>query len=130
MSVPVVRDGRDGLLRGASCTHFGDPGDTEDNGIGSWGFNYRARPDFPGISLPIPFIKKYGLKQYQPVKVYNPQNGRVVYCFLIDKGPSASLKRDADLLIKPWHDLGFDSGMDDPGVVTLDLRIPYLFPAV
>lgn len=129
MGVPVVRDGRDGVLRVAHVSHFGDPGDTTDNGIGAWGFNYRARPDFPGIALPIPFVKQYSLAQYQPVKVYNPVNQRVIYCFLIDKGPKASLNRDADLLIGPWQFLGFDLGPDDPGVVTLDLRIPNLFPA-
>jgi hypothetical protein len=130
VSVPVLREGRAGVLRGAQCTHFGDPSDGEDGGVGAWGFEYRALyPDFPGIALPIPFVARYRLKQYQPVKVYNPANHRVVWCFLIDKGPSAALGRDADLLFKPWLDLGFGTGEDDPGVVTLDLRIPYLFPA-
>src|SRR5436190_2013865 len=80
----------------AKVTHFGDPSDKEDSGIGAWGFDYRARLDFPGISLPIPTVRKLGLKQFHPVKVYHPADHKLLYCFLIDKGPSINLHRDAD----------------------------------
>ena len=124
MAVTITRQFDDVVFRGAKVSHFGDPNDTEDNGLGAWGFEYIRRPDFPGIALPIPVIDKYNLSQYHPVKVYNPANNRVVFCFLIDKGPAVRTGRHADLLIGPWKALGFPAyGADDPGEALLDFRI-------
>jgi hypothetical protein len=65
-----IKDGRDRVFRGATASHFGDPSDTTDNGVGWQGFPYRTTKTaeaFPGVALPAMVIQEFSLRQFHPV---------------------------------------------------------------
>lgn len=95
MDLPILTENNGTLIGSGRISEFGDASDTEDNGLGAWGFHTRENPLAPYCSLPIPYVIRYQLKPGQQVTVEYAE--RQVVCFLADKGPSASLGRLIDV---------------------------------
>lgn len=101
------------LLAGVTATRFGGADDTEDNGVGVFGFDVRTWGEsIPGVALPFrssvfPDSPIPKLVPFQPVRVHSPATGKTVVCVLVDLGPSVKGKA-LDLTNAAVRALGLD----------------------
>jgi hypothetical protein len=87
-----------------TVTQFGGPGDKEDSGNTASGHSTKQHPDVPYCALPIPVVKRYGLKWGAPIIF---QHGEVkVTAILWDLGPSTYLRRVGDVAPNVMRALG------------------------
>ena len=119
-------DGDDILVRGGTATYFGDSADTQDNGVGAWGWQTRKHPGYLGVALPVRYGKLFTLSplprlpQFSPVRVFSPKTGVVQYAHLIDLGPHPDTGRVLDMTIGLVRALGLDP---KAGVWDIDYRV-------
>lgn len=133
MIKPVVNLG-DILVRGTTGTRFGGTDDTQDNGLGAWGFDIRNHPHMLLCALPmrtktagldnspLPYIAGLdeNMTRYVVVRVYSKKTKHQIDCLLADIGPAGNLGRGIDLSNSVVKALNLS--LDD-GIYDIDYRI-------
>lgn len=122
-----VKSGNWIIMRSVTGSNFGGPGDSEDSGVGAWGFPIRDYSDLLGCALPVRDSSIASLKDsplpmlphMTLVHVWSHETKKACWCSLTDKGPSGGLNRAIDLTDGACRELG----LPIDGLYTLDCRI-------
>lgn len=78
-------------------TQFGGSNDPEDSGNTASGHSTKDHPNAPYCALPIPVVRRFGLKWGAPIYFQRGADGPKVTGFLWDLGPSTWTRRVADV---------------------------------